>query len=147
MMKWMFVVILGTGLGLMVAGCSQHNDYPLTPVMYDTTPTYRSTVRSTDLHVEPFYTQPGVNSGPPAPLPEIPSQDRWDPNDPLATEVYNALTNDQGAQPKYLRVYAHKGQIWLQGTVLSHDQAVRAAMIAKNFTGVRTVRNDLHVSL
>jgi hypothetical protein len=144
-MKVVFVIFLAGGFVFALAGCSHHDEYPETPVIYDTTPTYRSTVRSTDIHVEPYYTQPGVNSGPPARLPRIPSQDRWDPNDPLATEVYNALASDQGVRPQFLRVYAHNGEIWLQGAVSTPDQAIRAGRITKSIAGVRAVRNDLHV--
>lgn len=146
MMKWILIILFVTGLGLVLGGCSHHDRHPATPVVIDTTPTYRSTTRSTDLHVEPFYTQPGINSGPPAPLPRIPSHDRWDPNDPLATGVYNALAHDNKIQPKFLRVYAHNGDLWLQGSVSGPDQISDALAIAKSTKGVRSVRNDLHVS-
>jgi len=146
MMKSILMTLFAAGLGIGLGGCSHHDSHPATPVVIDTTPTYRSTARSTDLHVEPFYTQPGINSGPPAPLPRIPSQDRWDPNDPLATGVYNALAHDSKIQPKFLRVYAHNGDLWLQGTVSSRDQIPGALTIAKTIKGVRSVRNDLHVS-
>ena len=125
------------------AGCTAHNDSPKTPMIVGTTPTYRSTARSTDLFVGPYYTQPGVNAGTPVSLPVIPSQDRWDPNDPVATQVYTALTSANSIELKFLRVYAHKGTIWLQGSVHSKDQAERAAKIAKSITGVVTVINDL----
>lgn len=140
------LVLAAIGLAAVVAGCSHRDDPPLTPVMYDTTPTYRSTVRSTDAHVEPLYTQPGVNSGPQVSLPRIASEDRWDPNDPLATEVYNELSNQKDVEPKFLRVSAHDGAIWVQGVVSTASQARRAVAVTKAIRGVRSVRSDLRVS-
>ena len=131
---------------LALAGCSAHNDSPLTPSIVGTTPTYRSTVRSTDVPFGAYYSQPGVNSGPPAPLPVIASQDRWDPNDPVATQVYTTLSGSDAVHLQFLRVYAHNGVIWLQGSVATKDEAVLAAQIARTVRGVATVKNDLRVA-
>ncbi len=145
-MKTVSILSLFGALVLLAAGCSAHNDSPLTPSIVGTTPTYRSTARSTDLNIGPMFSQPGVNSGPPAPLPVIASQDRWDPNDPVATSVYTALSTKPELQARFLRVYAHKGLIWLQGTVVSKEAAHEAVKIARSIKGVTSVKNDLHVS-
>jgi hypothetical protein len=86
-----------------------------------------------------------VNGGTPASLPVIPSQDRWDPNDPVATQVYTALTTTDNVHPEFLRVYARKGIIWLQGSVRTRAECDRAAQLARGTHGVTTVRNDLRV--
>ncbi len=145
-MKFLAPLIALLGLLVLASGCSVHNNSPLTPAIVGTTPTYRSTAKSTDLNIGPMFSQPGVNSGPPAPLPVIASQDRWDPNDPVATSVYTALSTDSSLQAHYLRVYAHKGLIWIQGKVPTKQDAERASEIAKSIKGVNSVRNDLKVA-
>ena len=127
---------------VLIAGCSAHDQYARTPYVIATTPTYRSTVRSTDPYIEPRYTQPGLNAGTPAPLPRIPSEDRWDPNDPVATEVYDAVTADPSARVRFLRVSAHRGIVRLQGD--GRPAACRRAIaVARAVRGVRMVRDEL----
>ncbi|MDR3707665.1 MAG: BON domain-containing protein [Capsulimonadaceae bacterium] len=145
-MKPMTILLLAGVAAIGMAGCSAHTEYAKTPVLVGTTPTYRSTVLSTDPRVEPFYTQPGVNSGPPVSLPLIPSQDRWDPNDPVATSVYNALTTSSDVHLSFLRVSAHKGTIRLQGLVANGTARKRAEAIAKSEPGVRAVQDEVTIS-
>ena len=144
-MKIQSAVLLVTGL-IFAAGCSPHDDYPKTPSMSTATPTYRSVVMSTDLHVEPLYNQPGANPGKIVPLPVVPdSPSRWDANDAVAGRVYAALTTNNTVQPRALRVYGHRGIVWIQGEVSTSADRDKAIAVAKSVKTVKGIKDGLVV--
>jgi hypothetical protein len=133
-----FVLIAG-----FLGGCSYRQPVTKTPVYHNGTPTNRSTVQSWELNREPFYTQPGVNSGTqmPSPVP-IGSQRGFEPYDPLAERVYNAIGTAR-VNVKYITVTAKNGKVVITGSADNPGQLRRALDIAARVTGVRHVRNEL----
>jgi len=129
----------------LLAGCSAHQDYPKTPSIIDTTPTYRATTNSTDPVHEPFYLTPGVNGGQKSTAPSVPAPDRYNANDPLAVSVYVALARDKTVDAQYVAVEGKADAVLLKGTVASADQKARMETIARQTPGVKSVKDELVV--
>jgi hypothetical protein len=128
------------------AGCSRHDDAPVTPVLRAATPTYQSTVRSTELYTAPYYTQPGIRNGAPVTLPPSPVYRNFEPNDPLSQSVYAALAADGHVPTHYLTSRARDGVVILEGTVGTAAQKQRAESVARAVPGVRELRSALKVT-
>ena len=129
----------------LVAGCSAKAPITKTPDYHVGTPTNRSSVQSWELNKEPFYTQPGVNSGTQvAPIARTPSHRGFEPYDPLAQKTFSALLTG-GVHVKYITATAKGDTVVLMGSANSVEQAQKALDIAEHVPGVKHVRNQLTV--
>lgn len=133
--KWLLIVLLLIVL-LLTAGCSAHDPPTQTPVYHTGTPTNRSSVNSWELNSEPANTQPGVYRGRPAALKPIASERGFEPDDPVAEAVLNALTAG-GVPTQYLSARAKNGVVVLAGGVPTPAQKARASAIARVVVGVK----------
>ncbi len=116
-----------------------------TPFVRAGTPTNRASVNSTDLYREPFYTQPGVNSGKPFKIKPIVSQRGFEPNDPVAEAVYAALVQNGTLNKRYFGVSAKDGVVRLVGSVSDKTQKAAAERTACTVPGVKRVLSELTV--
>jgi len=137
--------LLAAFLLLFISGCSPRASMTGTPVVHAGTPTNRASVNSTDLYREPFYTQPGVNSGKPFTLKPIASQRGFEPNDPLAEAVYAALVQNGELNKRYFAVSAKDGVVKLVGSVSDKAQKAAAESTARAVPGVKRVLSELTV--
>lgn len=135
----------GAALLFLLSGCSPRDPVTRTPVYHLGVPTNRSTVNSTDPHREPFYAQPGVNGGRSVAVPLKPPGRGFEPNDPLADAVYNALVADGNIRMPYLSVRAKNGVVLLDGTVGDARQKTRAETLARQTAGVKKIFSKLRV--
>jgi len=143
-------IILCAGLSvpfvLALPGCSPKDPVTATPSYHVGVKTNSSSVNSWELNREPLYTQPGVNNGRPVTLKAIPSQRGFEPNDPLAEDVYAALQADEALPTRYLTASAKDGVVVLAGTLPSPALKARAELLARRVPGVRLVRSHLTVA-
>ena len=140
-------VALVLPLVLAGTGCSRHDDPPDTPVQTGPsaqTPTNRSSTNSDEANNAPKYTQPGQNSGPPSPLPNLPPANRFDQNTPLASSVYTALQNQVPKASRYITVDTKGSEVRLSGTASAADKA-KAETIAHSVKGVTKVTDTIEV--
>lgn len=133
-------------LPIVCAGCSAKDPPTYTPVYHNGTPTNRSSTNSWELYNEPIYTQPGVNGGKAVTIKSIPSQRGYEPYDPLAQRVYQALTTDATLPSRYLTAGAKGGIVVLEGTVPTSAQKAQAERIARGVPGVKELRSKITVS-
>jgi len=131
---------------LALTGCSAKDPLTATPSYHVGVKTNSSSVNSWEMNREPLYTQPGVSSGRPVTLPAIPSQRGFEPNDPLAEDVYAALQADDALPTRYLSASAKDGIVILTGTLPSAALKSKAEEIARRVPGVRTLRSRLSVT-
>ncbi len=136
---------LAAGLTIFLSGCSAKDPVTMTPVYHIGTPTNRSSVNSWELNGEPLNTQPGVYRGKPVSLPPVPSQRGFEPNDPVALAVLNALGQDSQVSTQYLSVSAKDGVVILTGSVVSPAQKARVEQIARSVAGVKKLRGQVVV--
>ena len=132
---------------LAVPGCSAKDPLTATPSYHVGVKTNSSSVNSWELNKEPLYTQPGVNNGRPVTLKAIPSQRGFEPNDPLAEDVYAALQADESLPTRYLSASAKDGVVILTGTLPSAALKAKAETVARGVPGVCRVRSRLVVTL
>jgi hypothetical protein len=137
-----FIVFIVT---FALTGCSARDKPTDTPVYHVGTPTNRSSTNSDEANHEPFYTQPGVNAGKPVTLKPIPSQRGFEPSDPLAEQVYAALSADDPISARYLTTGAKDGVVLLTGTVQTPAQAAQAEKVARSVPGVKQLRSHIRV--
>lgn len=121
----------------LLAGCSARDPETQTPVFHAGTPTNRSSVDSWELNSAPINTQPGVYRGKAAAPKPIPSQRGFEPDDPEAQAVWNALSQDGQVSTQYLAARAKNGIVILSGSVTTPAQKARALKIARAVPGVR----------
>ncbi len=131
--------------GLLLAGCSARDPVTQTPVYHSGTPTNRSSVNSWELDTAPLNTQPGVYSGKPVHLKAIASQRGFEPDDPAAQAVLNALTRDGQVPTLYLSASGKDGVVILIGGVPSPAQKARAGQIARAVPGVTRLEDRVMV--
>ncbi len=81
-------------------------------------------------------TQPGLYHGKAANLKPIASQRGFEPDDPVAQAVWNALTAG-GISTQYLSARAKNGVVILTGSVTTANQKTRAEQIAHAVLGVK----------
>lgn len=136
-----------TGLALLMTamGCSPKDPPTNTPIYHQGVKTNSSSVNSWELNREPRYTQPGINSGKSVTLQPIPSQRGFEPNDPLAEQVYAALQSDSTLDARYLSASAKEGIVILRGTVPTAALKAHAEETARHVPGVRVLRSLLTV--
>lgn len=132
---------------LVLPGCSAKDPVTATPSYHVGVKTNSSTVNSWELNREPIYTQPGVSGGRPVTLKAIPSQRGFEPNDPLAEDVYAALQADTSLPTRYLTASAKDGVVILTGTLPSLALKARAEAVARHVPGVRALRSRLVVTI
>jgi hypothetical protein len=133
------------GAGIILAGCSAHQNPPETPSDTARTPTFRSSANSYDYPNSPQYTQPGQNTGHVVHLPAIPRHDRWDQNAPLALAVYGAISSLGREKMNYVLVQSKGDQVMVGGTVSSADTKTKILQIANATKGVKKVVSQLKV--
>ena len=138
-------ILPAAGLAVFLSGCSAKDPVTMTPVYHIGTPTNRSSVNSWELNGEPLNTQPGVYHGKPVSLPPMPSQRGFEPDDPVALAVLNALGQDSGISAQYLSASAKDGVVLLTGSVVSPAQKARAEQIARSVAGVKTLHSQIVV--
>lgn len=131
---------------LATQGCSAKDPLTATPSYHVGVKTNSSSVNSWELNKEPLYTQPGVNSGRPVILKAIPSQRGFEPNDPLAEDVYAALQAEPSLPTRYLTASAKDGVVILTGTLPSPALRAKAEATARRVPGVRALRSRLVVT-
>ena len=136
-----FPIILGLAL---LAGCSAHDPVTQTPVYHTGTPTNRSSVDSWELS-QPIHPEKQIASGKAAPLTTVASQRGFEPDDPLAVTVFNALDADPKVSTQYLSARAKNGVVILAGSVTTAAQKSRVAQIARAVPGVKYVADNLQV--
>lgn len=76
----------------------------------------------------------------------IPSQRGFEPYDPLALRVYQALMGDATLPSRYLTTSAKDGAVILSGTVQTPAQKTLAERIARGVPGVTDLRSSLTVT-
>jgi hypothetical protein len=129
-----------------LTGCSDQAPVTRTPDYHVGTPTNRSSVMSWELNHEPFYTQPGVNSGQQVPTPPTTASQRgFEPYDSVAGRVYTAIAAAR-INAKYISATAKNGNVVLIGSVDTEDQLKKTVDIAQHVQGVRQVRSELTVA-
>ena len=131
--------------GLLLAGCSARDPVTQTPVYHVGTPTNRSSVNSWELDTAPLNTQPGVYRGKPVRLKAIASQRGFEPDDPAAQAVLNALNADGQVPTQYLSASGKGGVVRLLGGVSSPAQKARAERIARAVPGVTRLDSQVMV--
>ena len=130
---------------LTVAGCSAKDPVTQTPVYHVGTPTNRASANSWELDQAGVNLQPGRYHGKPVVLPTVPSQRGFEPNDPLAQAVLDALFRDSRLSTRYLSVSAKNGVIRLEGSVTNAAQKTLAEQIARRVPGVKTLQSRIAV--
>ena len=134
------------GWALITAGCSPKDPPTDTPVYHLGVKSNSSTVNSWEPNREPIYTQPGVSHGKSVTLKPIASQRGFEPNDPLAEQVYAALQADQSLPARYLSASAKDGIVILTGTVPGQSLKLRVEETARRVPGVRELRSHLTIA-
>ena len=129
---------------LLLAGCSAHSPVTQTPVYHTGTPTNRSSVDSWELS-QPIHPEKQVPSGKAAPFTSIASQRGFEPDDPLAVAVFNALDSDPKISTQYLSARAKNGVVILAGSVTTAAQKAHAVQIARTVPGVKYIADNLQV--
>lgn len=132
-------------VGVLLAGCSPHQNPPATPTDSATTPTNRSFVNSTDQPNTPYYTQPGMNPGKVVKLKPIPSEAGFSQNTPLAGAVHDALLAGLPQDSRYIATSSKGKSVALVGSVTSAADKAKAVQIAKSVKGVASVADKLTV--
>lgn len=130
---------------VLLAGCSARNPVTQTPVYHTGTPTNRSSVESWEL-AQPVPTQQRVYGGKPATLTPIASQRGFEPDDPIAVAVFNALDADSSVSTQYLSARAKNGVVILAGSVTTAAQKAHTVRIARAVPGVRYVVDQVQVT-
>ena len=64
----------------------------------------------------------------------------------LTARVKTALVKADGINANAINVNTYRGEVLLSGYVEDRQMIDRAASVARNVSGVRTLRNDLHVT-
>lgn len=131
-------------LALLLTGCSAHDPVTQTPVYHPGTPTNRSSVDSWELS-QPIHPEKQVPSGKTAPLTSGVSQRGFEPDDPAAIAVFNAIDADPTLSAQYLSARAKNGVVILAGSVTTAAQKTRAAQIARAVPGVKYVADKIQV--
>lgn len=127
----------------LLAGCSARDPVTQTPVFHVGTPTNRSSVNSWELS-EPV-PQSGLYHGKAAPLTPVVSQRGFEPDDPAAVAVLNALGEDGRVSTQYLSARAKHGVVILTGSVTTTAQKSHAEQIARAVPGVTRLDSRLVV--
>ncbi|MGI4789025.1 MAG: BON domain-containing protein [Janthinobacterium lividum] len=130
--RWLLLIPVA-----LLTGCSARDPVTQTPVYHIGTPTNRSSVNSWELNSEPTNTQPGLYRGRPAHLKSIASQRGFEPDDPVAQAVLNALMSDGTISTQYLSARAKNGVVILTGSVTTAGQKAHAEQIARAVPGVK----------
>ncbi len=130
---------------VLLAGCSARDPVTQTPVYHVGTPTNRSSVDSWELS-QPVNPQQRVYGGKPAKLTPIVSQRGFEPDDPAAVAVFNAIDADSSVSTQYLSARAKNGVVILAGSVTTAAQKVRAVHIARAVPGVEYVADQVQVT-
>ena len=128
----------------LLAGCSAHDPVTQTPVYHAGTPTNRSSVDSWELS-QAVNPQQRVYGGKPAKLTPIASQRGFEPDDPAAVAVLNALDADGSVSTQYLSARAKNGVVILAGSVNTAAQKTRAVQIARRASSVKYVVDRVQV--
>lgn len=135
------------GLAVVMVGCSAKDPDTTTPYYHVGTPTNSSSVNSWELNNEPYYTQPGANSGKPVNMPTVPYTPRYEPNDPTAKAVYKAIVDNDTVPVQYVAIVGHDGDVQIMGSVETATQRARVTEIARKVPGIHTVENKLQVAV
>ena len=129
----------------LLTGCSARDPVTQTPVYHVGTPTNRSSVDSWELS-QSVNPQQRVYGGKAAPLSPIASQRGFEPDDPAAVAVLNALDADGKVSTQYLSARAKNGVVILAGSVTTAAQKTRAVQIARRTPGVKYVADQVQVT-
>lgn len=133
-----------TSLLVLLAGCSARDPVTQTPVYHAGTPTNRSSVDSWELS-QPVNPQQRVYGGKPAKLAPMASERGFEPDDPAAVAVLNALDADGQVSTQYLSARAKNGVVILAGSVTTAAQKTRALQIARIVPGVKSIADQVQV--
>ena len=136
--------LLPVALLAFLPGCSAHDPVTQTPVFHSGTPTNRSSVESWELSA-PVNPQQRVYHGKAAPLKPVASQRGFEPDDPLAVSVSDALNAVSGLSTQYLSVRAKGGVVILAGSVTTAAQKTHAEQIVRAVPGVKHVEDGVQV--
>lgn len=128
----------------LLAGCSARDPVTQTPVYHAGTPTNRSSVDSWELG-QAVNPQQRVYAGKPAKLTPIASQRGFEPDDPAAVAVLNALDADGSVPTQYLSARAKNGVVILAGSVATAAQKARAVQIARAVPGIKSITDQVQV--
>ena len=128
----------------LLTGCSARDPVTQTPVYHVGTPTNRSSVDSWELS-QAVNPQQRVYGGKPAKLTPIASQRSFEPDDPAAVAVLNALDADGSVSTQYLSARAKNGVVILAGSVNTAAQKTRAVQIARAVPGIKYVADQMQV--
>lgn len=127
-----------------LTGCSARDPVTQTPVYHVGTPTNRSSVESWELSA-PVNPQQRVYGGRAVNLKTIASQRGFEPDDPAAQSVMNALTQDSTVSTQYLSARAKNGVVILTGSVTTAAQKAHAEQIARAVPGVKYLDSRVEV--
>jgi len=137
--------VMATVCGLTFAGCSAKDPVTQTPVYHIGTPTNRASVNSWELNQAGVNIQPGRYHGKIVTLPSVSSQRGFEPGDPLALAVLNALSLDSRLATRYLSASAKNGVVILGGSVTNPAQKTLAEQIARHVPGVKTLWSKIMI--
>ena len=115
-----------------------------TPVYHVGTPTNRSSVDSWELS-QPGNPQQRVYGGKPAKIAPMASERGFEPDDPAAVAVLNALDADGKVSTQYLSARSKNGVVILAGSVTTTAQKARAVQIARAVPGIKSVADQVQV--
>ncbi len=127
----------------LLTGCSARDPVTQTPVYHAGTPTNRSSVDSWELS-QAVNPQQRIYGGKSAKLMPIASQRGFEPDDPTAVSVLNAL-DAGGVSTQYLSARAKNGVVILAGSVTTAAQKSRAVQIDRAVPGVKYVADRVQV--
>lgn len=128
----------------LLTGCSARDPVTQTPVYHVGTPTNRSSVDAWELS-QAVNPQQRVYSGKPAPLSPIASERGFEPDDPAAVAVLNALDADGSVPTQYLSARAKNGVVILAGSVTTAAQKSHAVQLARAVPGTKYVADQVQV--
>ena len=130
---------------MLIAGCSAKDPVTQTPVYHIGTPTNRASVNSWELDQAGVNLQPGRYGGKSVTLPAVPSQRGFEPDDPTAQAVMDALAANRPLPTRYLSASAKNGVVLLTGSVNTAVQKRQAEQIARRVPGVRSLQSRITV--
>ena len=80
-----------------------------------------------------------------ASTPQHESAGEYTDDAPLTAKVKTALLEDPGLKSLSVSVETYRGEVLLSGFVNSSEQIQKAVSTARGVSGVKSVKNDLHV--
>ena len=131
---------------ILLTGCSAKEAPDTTPTFHVGTPTNRSSINSWEIGTQAGRGPTGATFNGRPLLKPIPSEMGYEPNDPVALQVYSALSADHDLDTRYVSPKAKNGVVILIGTVDTLAQKAQIEKITRSIPGVKKVKSELTVA-